>query len=126
MAAINKLIMFHMGVTDMDKSKKFYADMLGMKVTQDYGQGDMHWVSLELPGGGTSINLATALENLKPGTMKLYLSTDDSKAAHRELSDKGAGPGELGDDLYGPGSGVKWFDLHDPDGNRIFVVQQQS
>ena len=27
------------------------------------------------------------------------------------------------DDLYGPGSGVKWFNLEDPDGNQVFLVQ---
>jgi catechol 2,3-dioxygenase-like lactoylglutathione lyase family enzyme len=26
-------------------------------------------------------------------------------------------------DLYGPGSGVKWFNLQDPDGNQVLLVQ---
>jgi uncharacterized protein YndB with AHSA1/START domain len=29
----------------------------------------------------------------------------------------------LKDDLYGPGSGVKWFNLKDPDGNQVLLVQ---
>ena len=73
MNTIDKLKMFHMAVNDMDKVKAFYTDKLGFKVTQDYAQGEMRWVSMELPGGGTSINLTTAHENMKPGSMKLYL-----------------------------------------------------
>jgi catechol 2,3-dioxygenase-like lactoylglutathione lyase family enzyme len=127
MKTIDKLIMFHMGVSDMDKSKKFYADTMGFEVTKDYGQGDRHWVSLDLPGGGTSLNLTTALENLKPGTMKLYLSTPDIQAAYRQLTAKGVKPtSQIADDLYGPGSGVKWFSLDDPDGNQLFIVQSLS
>ena len=41
------------------------------------GPNGQRWVSMDLPGGGTSINLTTFHENMKPGTMKLYLSTPD-------------------------------------------------
>jgi uncharacterized glyoxalase superfamily protein PhnB len=60
---------------------------------------------------------------MKPGTMTLYLSTSHSEAAYDELKAKGVKVNEVKDDLYGPGSGVKWFDLRDPDGNRWLVVQ---
>jgi catechol 2,3-dioxygenase-like lactoylglutathione lyase family enzyme len=115
--------MFHMAVTDMAKAKAFYAEKLGFKVTSDYGQGDQHWVSLDAPGGGASLNLTTMHENMKPGTMKLYLSTPDIEAAYQELKAKGVKVNEVKDDLYGPGSGVKWFGLSDPDGNKWLIVQ---
>ena len=124
MKIIDKIFMFHMAVADMDKSKEFYTDKLGFIVTNDYGQGDQHWVSLDIPGGAPSLNLTTSHENMKPGTMKLYLSTPDIKAAYEELKTKGAKPAtEITDDLYGPGSGVKWFSLNDPDGNKLMIVQ---
>ena len=88
--AVEKILMFHMAVTDMAKAKEFYADKLGFKVTKDSGQGDQHWVSLEAPGGGPSLNLTTMHENMKPGTMKLYLSTPDIEAAYQELKAKGS------------------------------------
>jgi hypothetical protein len=44
-------------------------------------------------------------------------------AAHDELSAKGARVNEVKDDLYGPGSGVKWFNVEDPDHNQVFLVQ---
>ena len=49
--AVERILMFHMAVTDMAKAKEFYAEKLGFKVTSDYGQGDQHWVSLSAPGG---------------------------------------------------------------------------
>ncbi len=60
---------------------------------------------------------------MKPGTMTLYLSTSNIEAAYNELKAKGVKVNEMKDDLYGPGSGVKWFDLNDPDGNRWLVAQ---
>src|SRR5713226_8435870 len=121
--ADEKILMVMMSVTDMAKAKAFYAEQLGFQVTTDYGQGDQHWVTLSLPGGGATLTLSTLHGNMKPGTMRLYLSTANIEAEHNELTAKGVKVNEVKDDLYGPGSGVKWFDLHDPDENRWLVVQ---
>ncbi|HKC37360.1 MAG TPA: glyoxalase superfamily protein [Chitinophagaceae bacterium] len=123
MPTLDKLIMLSMAVNDMAGSKQFYEHTLGFKVTTDYGQGDKHWVSLELPGGGITITLTTAHENMKPGTMKLYVSTRDIEATHKNLSSEGAS--EVGNDLYGPGSGVKWLSIGDPDGNLWIIAESK-
>jgi hypothetical protein len=60
---------------------------------------------------------------MKPGAMKLYFPTSDIAAAHKNLSAKSAKVNELTDDLFGPGSGVKWFNIEDPDGNQVLLVQ---
>jgi catechol 2,3-dioxygenase-like lactoylglutathione lyase family enzyme len=115
---------FKMAVSDMPKAKAFYADKLGLKIATDYRRDERNWwVSLSLPEGGASIVLTTAHENMKPGTMSLYFASSDLAAAHKELSTKGAKVNEVKDDLYGPGSGVKWFNLEDPDRNQVFLVQ---
>jgi catechol 2,3-dioxygenase-like lactoylglutathione lyase family enzyme len=121
--ADEKLLMVMMAVTDMAKAKAFYAEQLGWSVTKDVGRGDKHWVSLELPGGGASLNLSTMHEHMKPGTMSLYFSTSNIEAVYNELKAKGVNVDEVKDNLYGPGSGVKWFKLEDPDGNRWLAVQ---
>lgn len=121
--ADEKLLMVMMAVTDMAKAKAFYAEQLGWSATKDVGQGEYHWVSLELPGGGTSLTLSTMHGNMKPGTMHLYFSTSHIDATHDELKAKGVEVSEVKDDLYGPGSGVKWFDFRDPDGNHWQVAQ---
>ena len=48
------------------------------------------------------------------------------RAAHKALGDKEVKIGEIGeigDDLHGPGAGVKWFNLMDPDANLIHQEQ---
>ncbi|GCE15504.1 glyoxalase superfamily protein [Tengunoibacter tsumagoiensis] len=121
--ANEQILMVMMAVTDMAKAKAFYAEQFGFEVTKDVGAGDYHWVSLSLPGGGTTLTLSTMHEHMKPGTMRLYLSTSDIEVAYNELKAKGVSVNDIKDDLYGPGSGVKWFDLRDPDGNVWQVVQ---
>ena len=125
MATIDKLIQLMMGVTDMEKSKQFYADTIGFAVTTDFGQGDRRWVNVSFPEGGVTLTLTTFLaEHLQPGTMSLYVATPDIQQAYDELTAKGVQPTDpISDDLYGPGSGVKWFRFADPDGNVLTIVQ---
>lgn len=51
---------------------------------------------------------------MKPGTMTLYFATSNVADAHKELASKGVKVNDVKDDLFGPGSGVKWFNLEDP------------
>ncbi len=120
---VNKLTMFTLAVSDMPKAKAFYADTLGLKVTKDYRQDDQNWwVTLTPPEGGVSINLSRYGEHIiKPGTVAVYFKTSDVAAAHKELSKKGAQVTDIQDDLFGPGSGVKFFQLEDPDGTQVTV-----
>lgn len=126
MQIINKFMMLTLNVSNMPKAKEFYVDKLGLKATVDYRQNDDNWwVSLNTPDGGTVITLsrATGFENVKPGTLTLYFETSDVAAAHKELIDKGVKVNEVQDNLFGPGSNVKWFNVEDPDGNRVFLAQ---
>lgn len=125
MQVINKLMMLAVLVSDMPKAKEFYADKLGLKVASDYRQDDTHWwVALTLPEGGVTVTLTTHHEeNVKLGAMTLWFGTSDIEAAHKELSGKGVDVGKIGDDLHGPGSGTKWFNFKDPEGNLIHVEQ---
>jgi catechol 2,3-dioxygenase-like lactoylglutathione lyase family enzyme len=125
MTSIGRLIQLMMGVTNMEESKRFYADVLGFAVTQDYGKGDAHWVNLSFPDGGLTLTLTTYLDNLlQPGTMSLYLATPDIQQAFDELTARGVEPtDQIADDLFGPGSGVKWFRFTDQDGNVLTIAQ---
>jgi predicted enzyme related to lactoylglutathione lyase len=126
MKIVDKLTMFSMAVSDMPKAKAFYADTLGLRVTTDYRKDDDNWwVSLTPLEGGVTITLAraTGYENIKPGTVSVYFATSDITAAHKELSKKGTKVSEIQDDLFGPGSGVKFIQLEDPDGARVHLFQ---
>ena len=129
MQKVNKLSMVSVVVSDMKKAKEFYAEQLGLEVATDYRRNDDNWwVTLTFPGGGASITLArsstTDNEPPKPGTLSFYFSTSDIAAAHKALNEKGVKPGEVKDDLYGKGSGVKFFQLKDPDGNQVTFAQE--
>jgi catechol 2,3-dioxygenase-like lactoylglutathione lyase family enzyme len=129
MHIVNQLSMVSVVVSDMKKAKEFYAEELGLEVATDYRQNDDNWwVTLTFPGGGASITLArsstTDNEPPKPDTMSFYLSTSDIAAAHKELNEKGVKTSEVRNDLYGPGSGVKFFQLKDPDGNQVTFAQE--
>jgi catechol 2,3-dioxygenase-like lactoylglutathione lyase family enzyme len=130
MQIVNKFIMVSIAVSDMKKAKEFYAEKLGLEVVTDYRRSDDNWwVTLTPPGGGTSITLArssSVKKTTQPGTLSFYLSTSDIAAAHKELNEKGVKTNAIQDDLYGPGSGVKWFNLDDPDGNQVLVAQTES
>ena len=126
---INQLTMVSVVVSDMQRAKEFYAGKLGLEVATDYRQNDNNWwVTLTFPGGGVSITLArsstTSNEAPKPGTLGLYLSTSDIAVAHQELNEQGVNPGEIRDNLYGPGSGVKFIQFKDPDGNQVTIAQE--
>jgi catechol 2,3-dioxygenase-like lactoylglutathione lyase family enzyme len=129
MQSANRLSMVSVVVSDMKKAKEFYAEKLGLEVATDYRQNDNNWwVTLTFPGGGASITLArssmTHNEPPKPDTISFYLSTSDIAAAHKALNEKGVKTGEIQDDLYGKGSGVKFFQLKDPDGNQVTFAQE--
>ena len=122
----DKITMTLMAVSNMDKAKEFYTEKLGFKATTDYRRGNQRWVTVVPPGGGTSITLSTYFGNLKPGKLQLYLSATNIQAAYKDLSEKGVKVNEIKDDLYGPGSGVKWFNLLDPDGNQWLIWQESK
>jgi catechol 2,3-dioxygenase-like lactoylglutathione lyase family enzyme len=127
MTAIGGLTQLMMGVTDMEESKRFYADVMGFAVTQDYGKGNARWVNVSFPEGGVTLTLTTYLgDHLQPGTLSLYVATPDIQQAYDELTAKGVEPTDpIADDLYGPGSGVKWFRYADPDGNVLTLAQSK-
>jgi catechol 2,3-dioxygenase-like lactoylglutathione lyase family enzyme len=129
MNVMGKLFMLNVVVTDMEKAREFYVDKLGCKVTKNVRQDDKNWwVSLEFPGGGPTVTifLTTYAPTPKPGGMAFYISSPDIQEAYKQLNAKGVKPdGEIMDDLYGPGSKVKWFSIKDPDGNNLTIAQSE-
>jgi catechol 2,3-dioxygenase-like lactoylglutathione lyase family enzyme len=131
MQVINTMKMFSITVKNMKKSKAFYVETLGLKVTKEHREDDDNWwVTVEFPGGGTIMTLARAAnygadEPLTPGMIGLYFTTSDIEATHEELDKKSVKVGRIMDDLFGPGSGVKFFNIEDPDGNSINVLEEK-
>jgi catechol 2,3-dioxygenase-like lactoylglutathione lyase family enzyme len=124
-------------VSDVDRSKSYYADQLGFNVDHDTKVGeDVRIVQLTPPGSGCSVVIGKglpAVDDMTPGSLKgLQLVVNDVRAAHAQLvergvevsdvqfiSPEGPRPATDGDDLNN--AGFVFFD--DPDGNG-WAVQQ--
>lgn len=116
-------------VSDQDRAKAFYVDVLGFTVRFDYtmdaGQAGSagagaRWLMLTPPGGGADITLVTWFADTSPpGSAKLSIGCDDVDATYAELVARGVTPnGEIQDAPWG-----RWFGVDDPDGNNWLVVQ---
>jgi hypothetical protein len=53
----------------------------------------------------------------------VYIATSDVAVAYKELSGKGVKVNEVKDAQFSLGSGVMWFNLTDPDYNKVLLVQ---
>ncbi|MBS1711848.1 MAG: VOC family protein [Armatimonadetes bacterium] len=99
-------------VEDMAAAKRFYVEILGLKIIQD---GGPHW--LELDAGGTSIALHPGGTPRGRGRTGLSFAVEDLESARDEVNTRGAGFGEV----TNPHPGVTFCEAADPDGNPVFL-----
>ena len=106
-------------VSDQERAKTFYADVLGFELRADepFDPG-MRWVEVAPKGATTSLALVTWFESMPPGSLQgLVVATDDIHATYDELVTKGVPfdfpPTEL------PGGTQAVF--RDPDGNGLVL-----
>jgi catechol 2,3-dioxygenase-like lactoylglutathione lyase family enzyme len=121
-------------VSDVERSKAFYAERLGFNVDVDRQvSASMRVVQLTPPGSACSVTIGTGLAAMEPGTLKgLQLVVSDVREAHAFLVERGVEvtdvqvfdqggrrPARADDELdY---AGFVFFE--DPDGNG-WAVQQ--
>jgi catechol 2,3-dioxygenase-like lactoylglutathione lyase family enzyme len=128
--ALGNITLVTVPVTDQDRAKAFYVDVLGFAVKFDYVMGadeagaagpESRWVMLTPPGGGADITLVTWFgDTSAPGSAKLSIACDDADATYAELTARGIKPSnDVQDAPWG-----RWFGIDDPDGNNWLVVQQ--
>jgi len=122
-----KLELVPMPVTDIDRAKTFYVDMVGFNADLDVQPTEgVRIVQLTPTGSACSIVLSTglpALADMAPGTIKgLHLVVSDINHAREELVSRGVDVGEIDDSA---GGGVKYAHFSDPDGNTL-VLQEMA
>jgi predicted enzyme related to lactoylglutathione lyase len=122
MKIVDKIVMFHLVVHDMDKAKAFYTDVLGFEATQDTMWGDGNrGVFVVPPGGGTYLALDFIRRGNKPGNPEtIFLSTQDVEAAHKKIKSKGVEPNS---EIMPYPPGGRFFSVNDPDGNFLHILQ---
>jgi catechol 2,3-dioxygenase-like lactoylglutathione lyase family enzyme len=129
-----KLEVVTIPVSDMDRSKTFYAEQTGFNVDiDDQVTEDVRFLQLTPPGSACSIHLGPGTEQLKPGSLEgLFLVVSDVRAAREDLVKRGVDVGEtlvFDSGEYRPSRKGESLDLvgvvffSDPDGNR-WTVQQ--
>jgi predicted enzyme related to lactoylglutathione lyase len=107
-------------VSDVDRSKAFYADMAGFNADNDVTVSDeIRFVQLTPPGSACSIAIGTGLTEMPPGAVQgLQLVVADIGPARAELVDRGVDVSEVQDFPWG-----SFVYFQDPDGNG-WAVQQ--
>ena len=120
-------------VSDVDRSKEFYAGRLGWSVDTDFAPSpEFRVVQLTPPGSGCSVTIGKGIAAMEPGTLKgLQLCVADIDAAHALYTANGVpvtpirhhdGSG------FVDGKGDDWnsfFFFDDPDGNS-WAVQESA
>ena len=121
-------------VLDQDRALDFYVNTLGLEPSADMDFGPMRWLTVKVPGSDREILLekpgppgydpetADAVREMvtkgaSGGT--LFFTTDDARATHAALRDKGV---ELPEEPTEQPYGID-FGFRDPFGNHIRISQ---
>ena len=119
-APLSGILTVAVPVSDQDRTKALLED-LGATTTEDAElQPGFRWVELALPGGGPTLSLVAADEDLPAGVdTGIRLGTPDARAAHQALRERGLHVDELLDWETAP----LMFSFRDADGNRFYVSE---
>ena len=107
-------------VSDTDRAKDFYANVLGFAVDIDAKMSETtRFVQLTPPGSRCSIHLGEGISLMEPGSLKgLILVVEDARAARAELQGRGLELSEVEEQPWG-----RHVYFSDPDGN-TWTVQE--
>ena len=111
-------------VRDQDAALAFYTGVLGLEVVADdiVGPG-FRWVEVRPSGSAMAIALIAPEEGVTTGVdTGIRLTVEDAAAAHAALRESQVEVAEL---LLWEGV-PPMFGFSDPDGNRLYFVQQES
>lgn len=116
---IRKVQLLSVPVSDQDRARDFYVDVLGFDLINDMQMGpEMRWVMVSPPGGQTALTLVTWFESMPAGSLRgLVLETDDLAGDIERLRGRGV---TLPDEI----ESAPWGDFvqfDDPDGNGIVL-----
>jgi catechol 2,3-dioxygenase-like lactoylglutathione lyase family enzyme len=123
-----KLELVLLPVTDVDRSRNFYEDLMGFHLDVDHQPNDQfRVVQLTPPGSACSITFGIGIVDTPPGSVRgLHLVVTDIEAARAELIGRGVEVGEIrhmGPDGWEQGPDPNharynsFADIADPDGN---------
>jgi catechol 2,3-dioxygenase-like lactoylglutathione lyase family enzyme len=117
--AITGVQVISLPVSDQDRARDFYVDVLGMDLLRDAQmQPGMRWVQVAPRGGEATITLVTWIESMAAGSYRgLVLETDDLDADVERLRGHGL---EFPDGIQQQPWG-RYVTFADPDGNGLVL-----
>jgi catechol 2,3-dioxygenase-like lactoylglutathione lyase family enzyme len=122
--AINHVQLLSVPVSDQDRARDFYVNVLGFELVAEAEMGpDQRWVQVRPPGAQTSVALVTWFDTMPAGSLRgLVLETDDLDGDVERLRARGVGlPDEIEDMPWG-----RFTMFDDPDGNGIVLQATQG
>ena len=120
---ISKFLVVSVPVSDPERAKDFYLNVLGMELLQDMAMSDtMRWIQVRPNGSEASITLVTWFPSMPAGSLKgLVLETLDMEATIAEIAARGfVIDSDIDEQPWG-----RFVTFDDPDGNGI-VLQETS
>ena len=112
-------------VADQDAALDFYTQKLGFEVRSDvrFGENDaMRWLEVAPPGSRARLALNPPMGG-EPGGSSIGVSTADVHGEHRRLS--AIGGLDVDAEVQDFPGAPKMFCVRDPDGNYVWVVEDQ-
>jgi catechol 2,3-dioxygenase-like lactoylglutathione lyase family enzyme len=118
--AIKSFEIVSVPVTDQQRSKEFYRDVVGFELLREEPMGPgQSWIQLAPRGCLTTIALVTWFEAMKPGALQgVMLNVTDIERDHKELSGRGLQLAEIKQEPWG-----RYTTFQDPDGNGWILRQ---
>ena len=116
---ISQVQLFSVPVSDQDRARDFYVDVLGFELVNDESMGpDMRWLAVRPRGAQTSLTLVTWFPSMPAGSLQgTVLESDDLDADIARLTERGV-------TIEGGVQQAPWgrfVTFADPDGNGIVL-----
>lgn len=126
MTSVNTIGVAMFTVRDQDAAVAFYTGKLGWELRSDvsFGDGDQtgRWVEVAPPGSTCVLALNPPMGG-EPGGGGVGVSTPDLDGEYQRL--RSLGGVDVGEPMGGEGPVPRMFSVGDPDGNWIWVVQEE-
>jgi len=109
-------------VSDQDRAKAFYTDVLGLSLLQDVQMGpEMRWVQVAPTGSDSSLTLVTWFPSMPAGSIRgLVLGVADIDATAADLRAAGLDVPDVEEAPWG-----RFVQIADPDGNGLVLQQDR-
>jgi predicted enzyme related to lactoylglutathione lyase len=107
-------------VTDQQRAKLFYQDVLGFDLVREESMGpNQKWIQLAPKGCSTTVALVTWFDKMPPGGLQgVMLNVTDIDRDYAELTGKGLALSEIKQEPWG-----RYVMFTDPDGNGWILRQ---